>query len=284
MTMSVWSARRRRKPGVDFHSSGGIYRTPVKVSPMGAAAEELSMGADNADTIEVRISRWMTTGEGEHSLLLDITALVEQQRDRLYAKFGEHNARDVVDAGAGHIWEEVKSGKFDCSRSFSPWLSVVLRNACSDERRRRKRHAKPFTVVFQDDYDDGVAESPDTADDLSIDYRVRIANVASELERLLDDAEKRLLFAVAAGLAEHLDRAVLDRWCAEIKHLPGLRSAIYELLQTPVHGRQEALAPHLNITAAACRKRFQRAWEKLEIIPLFKDLRRLMEAAEPLAD
>lgn len=283
MTASVWSARRRRKPGVDSHYSGGIYQTLGKGSPTGVAKESY-MGADNIDTIEVRISHWMKTGEGEHSLLVDITALVEQQRERLYAKFGEQNARDVVDAGAGHIWEEVKSGKFDCSRSFSPWLSVVLRNACSDERRRRKRHAKPFTVVFHDDYDDEVAESPDAAGDLSIDYRVRIANVAAELERLLEDAEKRLIFAVAAGLAEHLDRAVLDRWCEGIKHLPGLRSAIDELLQTPVHGRQEALAPHFAITSAAIRKRFQRAWEQLETSPLFKGLRRRVEVAEPLAD
>jgi DNA-directed RNA polymerase specialized sigma24 family protein len=283
MTGSSGMVQRRRKLGVDFHSSSGLYRSRRTGSPRAAATPESRMSSDSEETIEARIARWLETGEGEHSLIGDITALVELNRGRLYAKFGEDKARDVVDAGPSHIWEELKLGKFDCSRRFSPWLSVVLRNACEDERRRRKRHARSFSDMIRDDDGNKTIESlvVESCGETTVDAS-HIAHVVKELERLFDE-ENCLLFATAAGLADHLPKTVLDCWCAGIDGKAGLRSAIDELLKTPVYGRQEALSLLLDMRPATCRKRFQRASEKLAESPLLKELRNLLGGAAPPA-
>jgi|688.fasta_scaffold626035_2 DNA-directed RNA polymerase specialized sigma24 family protein len=234
------------------------------------------MSSDPEDTIEDRIARWLETGEGESSLVADIADCVERYRARLYAKFGEHVASEAVDAGAGHVWEKLKLGKFDHAKSFYSWLSVVLKNACRDAKRRRKRHAKPFSAVFNEGDGDQTMDFPEAA--VGCEAAADAGDMASivvELERLLD-AENCLIFAAASGLAEHLDGGVLDRWCAEIVGKPMIRSALDELLKTPVHGRQEALALLLDIRPATCRQRFKRATAKLAQSPRLQKLRRLL--------
>ena len=281
MTTTVRSVRRQKKPGVAFRSSGGITYLPNTYRPLVASGGS-HMSAETEDTIEVRIARWLETGEGEDSLIGDIAALVEGNRGRLRKRFGEQIAHDVVESGADRVWQKLRGWTFISWRSFSPWLSVVLRNACRDERRRQKRHAKPFSAISEDDHGDQALSPSENAGQSSLDDGIQIAEVVKEVERLLD-AENRLIFAVAAGLAEHLDRPVLDRWCAEIERIPSLRSAIDELLETPVFGRQEALAPLFDIRPATCRKRFQRATEKLADSPLLKKVRRLLYGEKPPA-
>jgi DNA-directed RNA polymerase specialized sigma24 family protein len=236
------------------------------------------MSSDSENTIEDRIARWLATGDGQDDVFLAITKLIESRRFRFSQRYGERVTAEAFEDAAGRVFLKIRAGRYNAGRPFRPWLTVVLRNRIFDILRKEERRGG--TVFDPDDRErNRIPDDDDTADVVgAVCQNELLARVVAELERLLVP-DKRVLFAVTAGLAEHLDRSVLDRWCAAMQmpdeERPGFRAAIDDILATPVHGRQEPLAAVYGIREDACRKRFQRVAEELAKSPLLRALTRL---------
>lgn len=232
------------------------------------------MADDSPETLEPRIARWLASGAGESELFRDLGILIESYRRRLAARFGDRAADEAVDDGLERIWAALKAGQFNPSRSIRPWISTVLKNRCRDLLAEHARHATLFGDIRGDDSED---RHPDFADPHTLapvlDENMMATRVPAELERILDPAH-RLLFAVAAGIADRLDRPLLDRWCDEHGGR-AFRAAIDDIIGTPLHGRQKKLAAAFEIREATGRKRFERAAQRVADATKFDLLRDL---------
>lgn len=273
--------RRRRMPGVDFHSSGGIYRIQFSENPKIDAATGLRMSFDSEETIESRIARWLETGDGQDDVFRAVTKLIEARHRYFSDIYGERVTTEALDDAPGRVFLEIRAGRFTAGRPFRPWLKIVLRNRIFDILRQEKRRAEKFPIhdkaeTVRDDAD--IDRTINVAQDaLQADLLVR---VVAELEHLLR-SDNRLIFAVASGLAEHLDRPVLDRWCAACNCGLPLREVVDELLELPIHGRLSRLAAAFGLKPNTCIKRFHRAAEDLAKSPLLKDLWNTLDGAVP---
>lgn len=236
------------------------------------------------DSLETRIQRWMDTGGDEHGLLLEIDGVVERHRHRLYAKFGEHVAADVVGEGTDKAWKAIEAGLYDPTQSFNRWLGAVLANACRDARRKARRRPPPLSQ-FTGDESGGVGPEPVTPDDHveTVDLDEVGAQWIEELERLLKP-ESRVVFVVAYGIADHIDRPVLVQWCRECDRGDSFIDAIDAVIALPIHGRQARLAEVLDLRDFTLRKRLGRAAETLAGSTVIGSLRELILGRSRAAD
>lgn len=225
------------------------------------------------DSLEARIARWMETGEGADAVFNDVGMLVESRRMYLTGRFGARVADEVVDDGLLKIWNAIQRRHFDPGQSFGPWLTTVLKNSCRDLHRKNRRRA---TAVFSDiehearqpDFEDTVRDSPILDSDHNREF------IPKELERILTP-ENRLVFVIASGIADFLDRPVLELWCQQCDPRLALLDAIGDLLGSPLHGRQVKLATVFGLRPDTTRKRYERAAEKVAqqtTLPALRDL------------
>lgn len=225
------------------------------------------------DSLEARIARWIETGDGADEVLNEVGVVIESRRIYLTSRFGARVADEVVDDALLKIWAALEEGLFDPAKSFRPWLTTVLKNSCRDLGRKNRRRA---TVVFSDieqdarqpDFEATATESPI----VDVDHGRLV--VPAELERILTP-ENRLVFAIASGIADFLERPVVEGWCRECDARLHLLDAIDELLDGSLYGRQVKLAGVFNLRPDATRKRYERAAEKVAqqtTLPALRDL------------
>jgi DNA-directed RNA polymerase specialized sigma24 family protein len=223
------------------------------------------------DSLETRIARWRETGDGADGVFRDVGLLIESRRRYLTNLFGPLVADEVVDDGLQKIWAAIEAGHFDPAQAFSPWLTTVLKNSCRDLGRKTTRRATLFTDI---EYNDRVPDFEDTATDaLVLDSHENRRLIPDELEQILDP-ESRLIFAVASGIADYLDRSVLDRWCRQCDPQLALCDVMPGLLDGPLYGRLVKLAVAFQLRPDTTRKRYERVSgkvaEKTTIIALRK--------------
>lgn len=234
------------------------------------------MTADGHDTIEALIARWLETGEGEAPLLRQIDNAIASLRTLLAARFGEQIADDVVESASFHVWRKLQARRYDPNRTFRSWLVVVLKNRCRDAIRKARRRPASFTSVFSADPE---SQPPDITAPTPVlrltDRAEAFQSLAAEIDRILQPAEC-IVFAVAAGIADHVSAEQLDSWCRAHDPRDAFRRSISQLLAVPIYGRQIELAPLLGLRPATCRKRYQRATEKLAARTTDERLRRLI--------
>jgi DNA-directed RNA polymerase specialized sigma24 family protein len=231
------------------------------------------MAAHAPDSLEARIARWMETGDGADEVFHEVGLLIEARRNYLISRFGSLVADEVVDDGLQKIWAAVEAGHFDPAHSFGPWLNTVLKNSCRDLGRRTGRRATLFTDI---EYDDHQPDFEDKATDSPVfDSHDNRRLIPDELERILNP-ESRLIFAVASGIADFLDRSVLERWCRQCAPQLALLDAITDLLDSPLHGRQVKLAAVFHLRPDTTRKRYERAAEKIAEKTVIVALRNLI--------
>ena len=289
MTGSSQAVRRRRTPGVDFRSSGGLYRNLRTGNPRAAAAPGSRMGSEPEDTIEARIARWLETGEGEAALMVDLQALIESWRRRYQLDHGPAVGGTAIDEALGLVWERIKGGFYDPKLRFTAWLKVVLDNKCTDSHRKTGRGPILFAKLGRpnrDQTDPQVADETDEFD--SVILTEFVDQAAQDIERFLDPSE-RLIFSVASGIADLLDRPLIDRWIAAchpgdtptaISRRSELRSAIDNVLDSQFHGRQTKLAAAFGLRPDACRQRYTRIAHRLAEQTNVAGLRRLILGAD----
>lgn len=127
-------------------------------------------------------------------------------------------------------------------------------------RKNRRRATAVFSDIEHDmrqpDFEDTATGSPI----LDVDHGRQV--IPAELERILAP-ENRLVFAIASGIADFLERPVLEGWCRECDARLHLLDAIDELLDGPLYGRQVKLAAVFNLRPDTTRKRYERAAEKV---------------------
>jgi hypothetical protein len=242
------------------------------------------MSSDSGEAIETRISRWLETGEGQDDVFRAVTKLIEARHKYFSDLYGERVTTEALNDAPGRVFLKIRAGRFTAGRPFRPWLKIVLRNRIFDVLRQEERRAETFplsanTEAIRTGAD--IDRTTNVAQDAS--QAELLIGVVAELERLLRP-DNRVIFAVASGLAEHLDRPVLDRWCAACNCGPPLREVIDELLELPIHGRQSRLAAAFGLKPNTCIKRFQRAAEDLAKSPRLKNLRNILDGAAPPAD
>jgi len=239
-------------------------------------ARNTFMALHAPDSLEARIARWMQTGDGADAVFHEVGVVIESRRMYLTSRFGARIADEVVDDGLLKIWAAIQDGHFDPVKSFRPWLTTVLKNSCRDLGRKHRRRA---TAVFSDiEYESRQPDFQATSTDSPIlddDHNRRL--IPMELERILAP-ENRLVFAIASGIADFLERTVVEHWCRECDPRLAVLDAIGELLESPLHGRQVKLAAVLRLRPATTRKRYERAAEKVAQQTTMPALRELILA------
>ena len=225
------------------------------------------------DSLETRIARWKETGDGAEGVFRDVGLLIESRRRYLTNLFGPLVADEVVDDGLQKIWAAIEAGHFDPAQAFSPWLTTVLKNSCRDLGRKTTRRATLFTDI---EYNDRVPDFEDTGTDaLVLDSHENRRLIPDELEQILDP-ESRLIFVVASGIADFLDRSVLDRWCRQCDPQLALCDVIPRLLDGPLHGRLVKLAVAFQLRPDTTRKRYERVSGKVAEQTTIITLRKLI--------
>jgi DNA-directed RNA polymerase specialized sigma24 family protein len=228
------------------------------------------MGSGSEDTIEARIARWLETGECRDDVFAAVSDLIESRRNHFSQVYGERVTAEALEDAAGRVFLKIKAGRYTAGRPFRPWLKTVLKNRIFDilrkEKRRGETPTEPHAAGTRRTGGD-IDRTTDVVRDVSQAELVSLTVV--EMERRLRP-DNRVIFAVASGLAEHLDRPVLDRWCAECDCGTTLRAVVDELLELPVHGRQTRLAAALGLKPNTCIQRFRRAATELAQSPLLR--------------
>jgi DNA-directed RNA polymerase specialized sigma24 family protein len=231
------------------------------------------MDSGSEDTIEARIARWLETGEGRDDVFAAVSDLIESRHNKFSRIYGEWVTAEALKDAAGRVFLKIKAGRYTAGRPFRPWLKTVLKNRIIDILRKEKRRGETPTEpdAAETRRTDGDINDQTTDVVRDVSQAELVSLTVLEMERRLRP-DNRVIFAVASGLAEHLDRPVLDRWCAECDCGTTLRAVVDELLELPVHGRQTRLAAALGLKPNTCIQRFRRAAAELAQSPLLRAL------------
>lgn len=122
-------------------------------------------------------------------------------------------AEEAVQEIFWRIWQ--RSGSFDSSRAFAPWLFGIAHNYCIDELRRRRVRPQQ---VYEDDDRPILSEIPDEADVgetavLSDQRRL----VREALDQLPEEQRQALLLAYFGGLTQQEIAAQLGNPLGTVK-------------------------------------------------------------------
>jgi len=122
-------------------------------------------------------------------------------------------AEEAVQEIFWRIWQ--RSGSFDSSRAFAPWLFGIAHNYCIDELRRRRVRPQQ---VYEDDDHPILSEIPDAADVgetavLSDQRRL----VREALDQLPEEQRQALLLAYFGGLTQQEIAAKLGNPLGTVK-------------------------------------------------------------------
>ncbi len=122
-------------------------------------------------------------------------------------------AEEAVQEIFWRIWQ--RSGSFDRSRAFAPWLFGIAHNYCIDELRRRRVRPQQ---VYEDDDRPIMSEIPDEADVgetavLSDQRRL----VREALDQLPEEQRQALLLAYFGGLTQQEIAAQLGNPLGTVK-------------------------------------------------------------------
>ncbi|MBN1550563.1 RNA polymerase sigma factor [bacterium] len=114
----------------------GLSQSNIQIRPANAGAIRLSSVIDGTEMTDEELMREIQRG---HSALLDV--IVRRHSDRIFGLLMRMSgSRETAEEVLQNMWILFirKLHQFDCSRTFSPWLTKIAVNSLRDYWRRQR--------------------------------------------------------------------------------------------------------------------------------------------------
>jgi hypothetical protein len=179
-------------------------------------------------TIEKLISAWYSTGIESDECRLEVERVAKEVAARHARTRKPYLAAQIVDGAPAHIYEQLKTrlhsehgdGRYDPSRPFRAWCSIVLKRFAVDCDRQDSRKRQKLLSPKDGEDGDPLASIPDRAQPVkmsSSDRNVVAASVLAEFVRAVPCTRDRIIVAVNTGYIDGLADDIVVEWLEDVE-------------------------------------------------------------------